>query len=486
MHIIPLEKTFENILKDYSQEIEKLLIPYDLKGSAFNLVSLLESTNQAAIKMARHLFLQALRKLDYDFKNQIGRSKRYYIKHQRERTIITTIGVITYRRCEYISRYNNKPYCHVDKYLGIGKRQRYGNDICALVYERYADSNSMIKVGKEIGLRISGLLLSKNRYNYQIPRQTIHNILNRIKPIEPLIERVKETPSVLYIMADEKYLSLQQRKNHHKNKVEVKLVVIFEGKEKVTTKASQTKVYKPNKRFKYLNKYYFTSIKPNIFEDILNVIDHRYDVTKIKKIILMGDGAKWIKAGVPILKSESIDCEFHLDLFHCLQALNRIFKDKDYYQMAYNYLINDAKEDLFKLIDIYLTNNPHLTEVITNNRNYLNNNYDYAIKMIKENIVGCAMEQAISHALASPFSSVAKAYNINSLDRYIKARVSLLNDYDLTYTYLMATMHSKNDSSESIKLTDNTHDYSIFDRSSDKSEYPININDFNRNNIYRF
>ena len=50
----------------------------------------------------------------------------------------------------------------------------------------------------------------------------------------------------------------------------------------------------------------------------------------------------------------------------------------------------------------------------------------------------------------------------------------------------MATMHSKNDSSESIKLTDNTHDYSIFDRSSDKSEYPININDFNRNNIYRF
>ncbi len=64
-------------------------------------------------------------------------------------------------------------------------------------------------------------------------------------------------------------------------------------------------------------------------DTVADVLYERYDVTKIKRIYFMGDGAHWIKESVKCINLENTSNKFLLDKFHFKQALNRITKDKD-------------------------------------------------------------------------------------------------------------------------------------------------------------
>lgn len=64
--------------------------------------------------------------------------------------------------------------------------------------------------------------------------------------------------------------------------------------------------------------------------------------------------------------------------------------------------------------------------------------------MYREVFIGCPMESAISHNIASIFSSVPKAYSEENLKKYISYRDLTLNNYDIRALFI-ASLKSEDD-----------------------------------------
>ena len=84
-----------------------------------------------------------------------------------------------------------------------------------MIVESYDDINSMIKVGQIIGDRIySAFCLSLDRERYRSSRQTVLNIIRNSSSFLFTQPKLKHTPESIIIMADEKYIPMQNTTGH--------------------------------------------------------------------------------------------------------------------------------------------------------------------------------------------------------------------------------------------------------------------------------
>lgn len=423
MYTIPHFYNFRNIIKPLStfeKEMKQNSNP-TISPSIYNYTNLLESVASTIKDIMAELFLKYIEQIDNNFKNMPNRTDRYYIKDTRERTIITPFGEIIYSRTIYQSRQTGECYTHVDRYLGLAKYDRFDPALKSMIVELYADQNSMIKVGKIIGNQIySNFSINEARHYHAIPRQTIFNIVSKMKIYKPTPKEVKQTPKTLYIMADEKYIGTQ---GNNGDKVMVKAAVAFEG------------LNYNGKRLEYTDKFYHIGISQDFWQDFYDKLDERYKLDEIEKIYIMGDGATWIKNGVNEFKRNK--AEFALDRFHLEQSLTRMTKDKDIRRLLSSYIYGNNKKDFNEFSkDFIETADEDKKENITKQIRYIKNNWN-AIQLMNEKIIiGCGMEGTISHTLASIFTSVPKGYRIENLKVYLNNRMLLLNGYDLRQIYL--------------------------------------------------
>ncbi len=186
-------------------------------------VHLVESISELTFETARTLFEHSVEEMDSAFRYSQHRIHQFYVKCKRIRTLITPFGRVNINRTICLDRITGKSYCYVDEKLGLPKYDRYDPCIKAMLVSLYADYNSMIKVGKIIGDRIGNAFSSDTNQSFRISRQTVFNSIRKTAILEALIIH-KETPSELYIMADEKYVHLNTGKNRM-----IKAAVIFEG-----------------------------------------------------------------------------------------------------------------------------------------------------------------------------------------------------------------------------------------------------------------
>lgn len=114
------------------------------------------------------------------------------------------------------------------------------------------------------------------------------------------------TPDTIYIIADEKYKSVQGewREDGKAKKHMTKLAVIFEGMEMVC-----------KNRYKLINKYAYAGHEATFWDTIFDILNKRYDLSLVKNIIIMGDGANWIKKGKKICAWKKFKPPFYLIVF---------------------------------------------------------------------------------------------------------------------------------------------------------------------------
>ena len=435
--------------------IKQLLLPTNEKYSPRNFVKYMEDTCRYHENEIRQSIKEFLEEMDLRFRNSPDRKKRYYVAYTGPRTIITMYDEITYTRTLYKDRLDGSYYCYVDEKLGISKYIRYTNDVACYVAEAYADENSMIKVGIEIGNLIHAKFSLKDNRDYAIPRQTISNLMKRSKEIriEPQID--KKVIDDIYVLTDEKYLP------GHKDKPSqmIKSALIVEGLDK------------SNKRHKYINPQYLSLYKSEDFaNDILEYLNDRYDLEKLKHIHVLGDGANWIKATANELKCPNVELTQYLCKFHFCQGLWRIFKDKPIYSKAIDYLYHNDKKDLYELFKIV-----EETETTKRNIEYIKNNYDLIQNTIHLKDMNCAMEQSISHHIHSEFDNVPKVYGDNNLNRYCSYRDNYRNKENMKELFIEAL----NDSSDSDKTIINKTLINLehFDNQTPLPYYSIQLND---------
>ena len=446
MFILPQE--YQNAyLKGIETYLHDLLYSLQLIGDPINWVRLIEAVSYNIENLARQILVEYLEKMDKNFKDSLLRKERYYVKDYLPRTLVTMFGEITYHRTIYRDKDNGERYIYVDRKLGIDPYITYTDDVRAYAYEAYSDENSMIKVGKELGNLIHSKFSLLRNDEYAISRQTIHNFL-KIKPVHYVPDKKKKVDK-LFILLDEKFIGCQDLDS----KVMSKVCMIYED------------IRKRGKRNILVNKTFISSSASEFKYDLLTYLDEIYDLDYLKTIYCMGDGGGWIKETFKELKLPDTKQIICLDKFHGFRAIFDLCKETTPYSIALYYLSRKDKESFIKSIRHFVKKDKKKDE---DNYKYLLNNFDELTNMYYSP-APCAMEQVISHHIASEFTSVPKAYCSSNIDRYLSMRDNYRNGLNLRKLYIEA--ERLNTDKEVTIINNYQLDFSIFDKGSDIPYY---------------
>lgn len=435
-------------------------------GTTYDFLAFMEVISRESEDFVRKFIVSTLEKMDHDFRYSKDRAASYYVKQTRPRTIVTMYGAITYKRTEYVDRLTNKPYIFVDSKLALHSKDRYAADVRAKIYSNYADCKSMIEVGRNIGDMIEAKYHNGDPKTFAIPRQTVQRILKEVKEVRILSDSKKDV-DILNIILDEKWIAGQHNPNESKEnkKIMTKAAMIFEG----ITKAENS----PTKRNKLEGCTYYSSFQKDISDDLIELINSKYNFNSIKEINFMGDGANWIKEVGNNLKFPKKKLNKGLCKFHTGQALDRITRDKEIYKKLFDYLIHHDIKNFKELIKVLKEDDPAKADKIQTNADYLIKHIDEIITMNKLH-VPCAMEQVISHHLASQFTCVAKAYSPSNINYYTSNRDAYRNGYNMKLIFAKAN-DLRDSEDEVIKLNKEELSLSYFDNLSPLPYYELKV-----------
>ena len=175
MNIIPLFQSFVNHLSNilvnnqFLHEIEH---------------NILHSTNELNLDVLK----QILEYLDLEYKNSKERKEKYYVQQTRERTLITSLGLLTFDKTYYKSKIKvngkHQYYSYLEDYLGVSKWAKVTLAAEVILINNALDNGYTWSANNSIP-------------NYIITRQTISSKIKNIN--YNYIENIdkKETPSVI-------------------------------------------------------------------------------------------------------------------------------------------------------------------------------------------------------------------------------------------------------------------------------------------------
>ena len=457
MNIISLFNSFVNHLNNI---LNNNLFLYELEHNISN------STNTLNLDILRNI----LEYLDLEYKNSKERKKKYYVQQTRERTLITSLGLITFNKTYYKSKnkINGKYvyYSYLEDCLGIDKWAKMSLS-CEVNLINNALDNGMTWA-------------SVNTIpNYSISRQTISTKIKNINfnYFENIVK--KETPKVLYIEADEVHANLQSRNKGTKNKI-VPVILTHEGHKEDFVKKKELK-----------NTHYIASsiLKTDkLWEETYKYLDTVYDLNKVDKIFLSSDGGSWI-TGYDIAFPNII---FVLDKFHYKKALNYIFKkEPNITNIADSYLRNKMIDEFKILVKNQYQLYPDQKNEMIKKQNYLINHIDGIINQNHPDYkCPCSMEGHISNKYAKFITSRPHSYSKDGLENITQLLTMKANKIRLTeeiyykfktgestYKKLNLEKFISNFRNQANKITDNNLKY--------YKQYQIDNNNFSDKDNYR-
>ena len=230
--------------------------------------------------------------------------------------------------------------------------------------------------------------------NTQVTKQTVLNSIRRLGNVEngdAKLSTKKKEVKVIYIEADEDHVAMQ----HDKNK-EVKLIYVHEGRR-----------LKSKGRYELQNKRYFTgSLKDSedLWLEVADYLEEAYDLDKVEKIYLSGDGASWIKEGLNWIKGS----RYVLDYFHLSKYVKVATAHMPQtFTPLWNYINRHNKDHVRQLLNFIIeeTESETKKEAVIRSKKYILNNWEGIKRGYESTYIGCSAEGHISHILSSRLSS---------------------------------------------------------------------------------
>ena len=449
-----ISQKFENLLKnrikDKISSLSDEFINY-LVNNLFNTnenmyLDFINKTQEFSFEVIKQVIVETFNELDDNFRYSRNRLKEYNVnKSNVKRTIITIVGEITFYRTYFESKDKTKKFFYIDEIFHLPKYDHYDPIVKAFAIDMSFDTNQL-KAGNYVGQNITTIknYSSEIRNKFSIPRQTINNWIKEWNNPKVIYSLVENTPNTLFVMADEKFIGCQDLDND----LMAKCFVIFEGIEK-----------DGKHRNKLVNRMVISKYSSNPWPEVVDIIAQKYDFQKIKHIVLLGDGASWIKSGINELRMEpDCDVSFKLCTFHFKQAIHRITTDNDLRKELLNSFYEETKNEFKAKIENIKLNDPNRNDKIEKNENYIINNYDY-IKYEVENNIGSSMESHISHCIANMFSSRPKGYSSNNIKKYLE-----INDYKNNNINIFNLYLKTYENTESKEINKEQVNINIFER----------------------
>lgn len=309
------------------------------------------------------------------------RPKSLKIIKIKERTVLTEIGLLTFRRRYYYDTFKEKYLYLLDYHLKIPKRAKIMTNIKLKIIEA-ASEMSYSKAAK-YGAP-DGFPLSKSTA-FRYLKNSLINIEENYF--------IKDNDAQIHVQIDEKFLNIKG----FKNKKKYFTATIFKGIKPIGTKG----------KMKLENRTILSSSgQKELFEKINNSLIRKYKVSKDDKIFVSGDLARYIQYSPDkIWVCESI---YVPDKYHIKSALLKeagiIVSDKNLANKKYIKSLIDALKDTEtvegkKLLTLLKTKSKVLKE-------YQNPNYN-----------GCSQEGMNSHYYASRFAKNPMSIGIKNLEK---------------------------------------------------------------------
>lgn len=382
------------------------------------------SLQESLYELGRNILAEVLEDMDECIFTSKDRKKRYeVVRKNDENGLLTSFGLVTYKRRYYRAKESGEYKYLVDEYVGIQPHDRVSADVVINAIEE-ATQSSYRKAGTKVA------------YDSDLTKQAVMNKVHEIEVMDvPLLSSKKKAMRVLYIEADEDHVALQNKAqgDDKQRKAGIsmpKLVYVHEGidAEKSTVKRKVLK-----------NVRYFGGDcnSEDLWLKVAQYIDEQYEEEAIETIYISGDGASWIRQGLQwIPKSRFVLDNHHMNKY--IRIATAHLPDETMY-----YAIRDAIEWPNKKMTaaafdkiIGMTEADTKKEAVRDARRYILNNWD-GIEIKEEKageIVGCSAEGHVSHVYSERLSSRPKGWSKMGVDQMAQLRIYKMNGgkiYDL-------------------------------------------------------
>lgn len=417
-----IQQTMEIITKGYQENLEAAL-----KGET-SISNVVLSIEEKVLEIGKIMIRELLETLDEEIKESKARKKDWNVERKDEKkTINTILGEITYKKTYYVNKKTGSYSYLLDEQLGIRPHERMDDSLKARLIENATQMSYQKAVNQESQ---SGI----------ISRMSVLNAIKSMKAIPNDAVEIsdrKETPKILYIEADEDHVSIQSGAG----KIS-KIVYVHEGIEKEGKTRNRLK-----------NTRYFTDVKKNneeLWVDTANYIDKRYDMEKVERVYLSGDGALWIKEGLNWIEKS----KFVLDKFHLSKYIKIATAGKEYMvEPIRNHIQLGMKKEVIQLFNIIIeeTENENKRERIEKAKKYIINNWEGIQRQKEEGYVGCSAEGHVSHVLSDRLSSRPMGWSEEGMRCMSSMRVYSKNGGDF-YDYIVKSKEKENKETRIIEL----------------------------------
>lgn len=410
-------KRFENLEDEFAREPWKF---------AEYVEGLTAELHNLGLKMIQ----ESLESLNMMLRNSPKRRQNWVVESHDTKQLITSLGEIEFKKTLFTSKETGKSEYLLDRIIGLEKNARITEDAEARMLTE-AVQTSYRRGGEETSLTTG------------VDKQTVKNKIHALKfPENTEKPEKKKEVEYLYIEADEDHVSLQFREhkgdlieneNHQKNNCLItKLIYVHEGIEKETLKG---------KRHRLINPYYFCGTSygetnDELWDEVYRYIASHYDLSKVKKIYLNGDGGSWIKTGMKrIADITYVLDEFHLEKYITKLTSHMLDSKSDASDELRTAIRSKNKKDFEAIVNRlegYLKDETGFKRM-AEAKEYILSNWDAAKLRLRhqDGVCGSSTEGHVSHVLSSRMSSRPMGWSIKGATKMAKLRAYVLNGGDL-------------------------------------------------------
>ncbi|AGY41635.1 hypothetical protein mflW37_5680 [Mesoplasma florum W37] len=383
--------------------------------------------------------LEKIQELDLEIKNSDWRkAEGYYINGYVKRTILTSEGVLTFKRTKYkiwnsIDRkWNTK--CLVDDYLQLEKYQKISYEYIDKILKQVSEGMKY----KDIINSHPRAIIDKSTVSRIIKKMDIENLSEISADLDYQIPSDVDNYDYVYVSTDDAFLKLKEFDEEEEKlksvKHRVRLAVLYLGVSDTKDDRNSKLVHK---RIIYqINKQKTRSPSTTKFAELVREKIKEFYGDKERQVIVCGDGDDYIKK-----VAEELDAKLVLDFFHLKAKIRKGLPFTKWNNPAglnqlCNLIMEDIKTDPFKAIEKLKI----LTHSATDNKKVL---LKEAIRYIKNNLEGifayqedwyngCYTESNVYHFIKSISNS--KSYAVKTFKNLIALRagkINCLNAFDI-------------------------------------------------------
>ena len=350
-----------------------------------------------------------------------------------KRSLQTSLGEITYRRTYYETADGEYIYL-LDHLIGVERYERVSKALCAKLVNLAAE----MSYGKSAKLGEA-----------DVSRQTVSNKVNALREVVQDVERVEKTPEELHLFADEDHVHLKDGRN-----AIVPLVTISEG---IDTSDP--------KRHRLVNPLHIAGygMETEAFNDQVEAcVYERYDLDKVKRIYIHGDGAGRIAA----LGERFPNANHVLDGFHLEKYLKKLghYSGAAQRMGALRAALRGGNWRTYKklLETIYTLQTGKDKESCKAVIRYLWNNRQAAHLRYSSEICGSCTESLVSHVLSERLSRTPLAWSQRGLEKMTMLVVFRKNGRKVTARDIRVSLTREAQDREALRRRDGWNKYNNY------------------------